>query len=400
MPQCLTGRNRVRRCFSHLISLSLVMGTASMWSAGATTLQRLSGGHIPAAAMRLAPIGTFPGSERLNLAIGFPLRKEQELDTLLRQLSDPASPNYRHYLTTEQFTERFGPTEADYQAVMDFAKSNGLTLTATHPNRVVLDVEGTATDIQKAFHLNLRVYRHPLEAREFYAPDVEPSVDLAVPILHISGLDNYSLPHPNSRIRPASAAANATPNSGTGPGGTYRGSDFRTAYVPGTTLTGAGQAVGLLQFDGFYASDITTYESQAGLPNVPLTVVPVDGGVSTPGSGAVEVSLDIEMVISMAPGIAHIYVYEAPNTTGLWDDLLSRMANDNLAKQLSCSWGGGSPDATAEVIFKQMASQGQSFFNATGDSDAFTGSIPFPSDSTNVTEVGGTTLTTGTGASY
>ena len=166
-------------------------------------------------------------------------------------------------------------------------------------------------------------------------------------------------------LRPTGAAPNATPYSGSGPGGTYRGSDFRTAYVPGTSLTGAGQSVGLLQFDGFYANDITTYESQSGLPNVPLTVVPIDGGVSTPGSGVGEVSLDIEMVISMAPGISRVYVYEAPNPSP-WVDLLSRMANDNLSKQLSCSWGGGGVDASAEQIFKQMGAQGQSFFNAKG----------------------------------
>jgi subtilase family serine protease len=77
------------------------------------------------------------------------------------------------------------------------------------------------------------------------------------------------------------------------------------------------------------------------------------------------------------------------------------MANDNLAKQISCSWGGGSADPTSEGIFKQMAAQGQSFFNASGDSDAFTGSITFPSDSTNITQVGGTTLTTtGPNGSY
>src|SRR5207247_1206932 len=99
------------------------------------------------------------------------------------------------------------------------------------------------------------------------------------------------------------------------------------------------------------------------------------------------------MVISMAPGISTIYVYEAPNPSP-WVDLLSRMANDNLSKQLSCSWGGGGPNAAAEQIFQQMAAQGQSFFNATGDSDAFTSSISFPSDSPNITQVGGTTLTT------
>jgi hypothetical protein len=368
-------------------------------TAGAAPRQQLSAGHVPTAVARLTPAGTLPGSQRLNLAISLPLRNPEELDTLLQQLSDPASPNYRRYLTPEQFTARFGPTEKDYQAVMDFAKSNGLMVTFTHPNRLVLDVSGAATDIGRTFHLNLRVYRHPTEARTFYAPDVEPSVDFALPLLHISGLDNYSIPHPNFKVRPAGVTANATPNSGTGLGGTYRGSDFRAAYVPGSPLTGAGQSVGLLQFDGFYASDIATYVSQAGLTTIPVTVVPVDGGVGTPGSGNGEVCLDIEMVMSMAPGLSGIYVYEAPNPSP-WVDLLSRMANDNLSKQLSCSWGGGSPDAASETIFKQMAAQGQSFFNATGDSDAFAGTIDFPSDSTNITQVGGTTLTTGTGASY
>jgi uncharacterized repeat protein (TIGR01451 family) len=348
---------------------------------------------------QLAPAGNLPGAQGLNLAISLPLRNEQELDALLQQLYDPASPNYRRYLTPEQFTQRFGPTEQDYQALMDFAKSNGLAVTTMHPNRVVLDVEGAVTDIQKAFHLTLRVYRHPREAREFYAPDGEPSVDFGVPILHISGLDNYALPHPNLHERPAGLAANATPHTGSGPGGTYQGRDFRTAYLPGSLLNGTGQSVGLLEFDGFYGGDITNYESQTRLPNVPLTVVPINGGVGTPGSGVTEVSLDIEMVISMAPGVSRIYVYEAPNPSP-WIDLLSRMANDNLSKQLSCSWGNGSADAAAEQIFKQMGAQGQSFFNATGDSDAFTGAVEFPSDSPNITQVGGTTLTTGTRAAY
>ncbi len=88
-----------------------------------------------------------------------------------------------------------------------------------------------------------------------------------------------------------------------------------------------------------------------------------------------------------------VIVYEAPNPSP-WEDLMQRMANDDLAKQLSCSWGGGDPDPTAEQALIQMALQGQTFFNAVGDSDAFIGPIDFPSDSTNVVQVGGTTLTT------
>ena len=381
------------------MSVGLTVFSAFTTHAQTTVRQRLHG-HIPEAVSHLQPIGRFPGTNRLNLAIGLPLRNEEALDNLLQQIYDPASPNFRQYLMPEQFTEMFGPTEQDYQAVIDFAKTNGLTVTGMSANRVLLDVSGSVADIEKAFQVTMRTYRHPKENRMFYAPDAEPSVDVAVPILHVSGLDNFELPHPKLKIEPAAQTAGMAPNAGSGPGNTYMGNDFRAAYVPGVSLSGAGQTVGLLQFDGYYSSDIAAYESLAGLPSVTLVNVPVDGGVSTPGSGNGEVCLDIEMVISMAPGISKIIVYEAPNPSP-WPDLLNRMANDNLAKQISCSWGGGSADPTSEQIFKQMASQGQSFFNASGDSDAFTGSITFPSDSTNITQVGGTTLTTtGPNGSY
>ena len=368
-------------------------------SATASARQTLHG-HVPAASAGLQPVARLPAARRLNLAIGLPLRNPEKLKILLQDLYDPASPNYHQYLTPAQFTENFGPTESDYQALVDFAKSHGLVVTVTHPNRLVLDVEGASTDVETAFGVTMQVYQHPQEARTFFAPSAEPSLDLSVSVLQISGLDNYSLPHSNLKSRPPAVAASAIPHAGSGPSGAYAGGDFRAAYVPGTALTGAGQSVGLLQFDAYYASDIAAYRTQFGLPSVPLVNVAVDGGIATPGSSNSEVCLDIEMVMSMAPGVSAIYVYEAPNSSP-WVDLLNRMATDNLAKQISCSWGGGSPSASAEAIFQQMAAQGQSFFNATGDSDAFTGSIPFPSDSPNIIQVGATTLTTsGTGGSY
>ena len=182
------------------------------------------------------------------------------------------------------------------------------------------------------------------------------------------------------------------------------GNDFRAAYVPGVSLTGSGQTVALVEFDGYASNNIAAYISQAGLTNYPISItnVPVNGGVSVPGSDNGEVCLDIEVVIAMAPGVSKIIVYEAPNGTA-WSTMLSAITNNNniLAKQISCSWTGGSPDPTSEGIFKGMAAQGQSFFNATGDLDAFTSSVPFPSDSTNITEVGGTVLTTtGAGGAY
>jgi hypothetical protein len=91
-------------------------------------------GHVPAAVARLGlrPVGRLPATNRLNLAIGLPLRNTNALNQLLQDIYDPASPQFRRYLTPEQFTEQFGPTKEDYEAVVRFAKSHGLDITARH----------------------------------------------------------------------------------------------------------------------------------------------------------------------------------------------------------------------------------------------------------------------------
>jgi hypothetical protein len=383
----------------------LFVGFFSMFTmpSGAAPRQVLRD-HVPAVVAGLKAVGDVAGTNRLSLAIGLPLRNKEALTNLLRQIYDPASTNYHHFLTPEQFARMFGPTEKDYRAVLAFANANGLEVAATHPNRMLVDVSGSVADIQKAMRVTLRMYPHPHEARRFYAPDTEPSVDLSIPILSVGGLDNYSLPQPRLAAVPLVNGQNAAPNAGSGPSGSYMGGDFRAAYAPGVTLTGSGQVVGLLQFDGYTASDIAYYESQAGLPGVTLSNVLINGATGLPShsGGEVEVSLDIEMAISMAPGLSMVVVYMAPNPSP-WEDLLNRMATDNLAKQLSCSWyqPGGAASPTCDQIFQQMAAQGQSFYNASGDYDAYVGLIDFPGDTPYLTQVGGTTLsTTGPGGSW
>ncbi len=352
--------------------------------------------QVPAGARLAQPLARMEGTQQLSLAITLPFHNQEALTNLLREINDPASPNFRHYLTREQFTERFGPTEQEYAALKKFAGGQGLKV-REHANRMLLEAGGTVDDIERAFHTRLRVYRHPTEARTFYAPETEPSIDCPVKVLSVRGLDNYAIARP--RLHTALPDGQNAPADGTGsgPNGGFRGYDFRAAYVPGTTLTGAGQIVGLLQFDGYSADDIAYYEAQAGLPSVTLSNVLLNGASGYPsGNGnEVEVTLDIEMVISMAPGLSRVIVYEAPNPCP-FEVILNQMVSDNLAKQLSCSWflSGGGPDPSAEQIFQEMAAQGQSFFNASGDNDAYTGSIDFPSDSPNITQVGGTTLTT------
>jgi hypothetical protein len=362
--------------------------------------RRVLPARLPAVVRSLHAIGSVPGTNQFHLAIDLPARQPAALAAFLRRLQDPASPDYHHYLTPAQFAEQFGPTAADYQAAIDFAETNGLRVSGRHTSRLVLEVTGTAADIEKTFQVKLRVYQHPKESRTFYAPDGDPSVagSLPVTLLAIDGLDNYSRPQPASLHVAPAPPPGATPNAGSGPGSSYLGNDFRLAYVKGTPLNGNGQAVALLEFDGYYASDIAAYNKLASMTNVPLTNIAVNGGIGTPGTNNIEVALDIEMAISMAPGLAKVLVYEAPEGTP-WTMILGQIADDNLALQISSSWSGGgiNPNPAGEVIFQQMAAQGQSFFNASGDYDAYNSSLPFPEfpmDSPNVTVVGGTTLTT------
>ncbi len=303
----ITDGMQTRLCPWALLTILAVCLTVS---ASAAQLQVLKG-HVPKAAKTQQPVGSLDASARLDLALGLPLRNPDQLTNLLQTLYKPGSTNFRRYLTPEQFTAAFGPTEKDYQAVIDFAAAHGLKVTGTHSNRTLVDVNGTVADVEKALHVHLRLYQHPTEARKFFAPDAEPSVELNTPLLAISGLDNLVVPHPLLRRTTKSSTQIAHPLTGSGSSGSYMGSDFRAAYVPGVSLTGAGQWIGLFELDGYKASDITTYESEASLANATLTNVLIDGfnGSASLADGDDEVALDIDMAHSMAPA-AGIIVYE------------------------------------------------------------------------------------------
>ena len=364
-------------------------------------LQALHDHVRPAVASgQAAPVGFLPSTQRLNLAIMLPLRNQPDLTSLLGRLYDPSSPDYHQFLSVAQFREQFGPTEQDYQAVVAFAQANGLTVTDTPQNRLLVDVNGSVAQIEKAFHVKMAVYLHPKESRTFYSPDREPSLDLSVPVSHIAGLNNYSIPRPMLK-RASTAQQMVQSNVGSGPGGQYLGSDMRAAYYGGTALTGTGQAVGILEFDGYTMSDVTgTFAGHSY--TVPITNVLIDGASAASDGSDGEQVLDIVQAIAMAPGLSQVRVYIAPITTniGVGDvDIFNKMATENIAKQLSCSWGWTPADTSAnDPIFQEFAAQGQNLFVASGDAGAYTGSnatdYSYPAEDVYVVSVGATDLTT------
>ena len=339
-------------------------------------------------------MGRLPATQQMNVAMTLQLRNEAQLQALLQDLYNPSSPNYRKFLSVSEFTAQFAPTEADYEAVVNYATAHGLTVTHKAANRLVVEVSGPTSAVEEAFRVNMKVYQHPTENRTFYAPDVEPSVDAGLAVSGVSGLNNY---HPPSPVYLQHASSDTIHANATGSmGGQFLGSDIRAAYLPGVTLTGSGQTVGLFEFGPYNVSDVEAYFNSIGQPlNVSIVNVLLNGVSGTCGSGCDdgEEVIDIEQAVSMAPGLKAIYVYEGNSDVSI----LNQMAVDNIAKQLSCSFGWLPADPSSdEPIFQEFAAQGQNLFVASGDSGAFSSSNQefYPGADPLVTAVGGTDLTT------
>jgi subtilase family serine protease len=435
---CFPGRNRFSSVWQSgaarkvkiqtFIAAALLAASVVLSAPAGTVKPQVIKSHVLSITKRLAPIRRLDSGTRLNLAIGLPLRNQAELTNLLQALYQPGNAKFRHYLTPEQFVSRFGPSDEDYQKVIVFAKSQGLIVKGTHSNRTLLDVSGSVADIEKALHIHMLVYQHPGEARTFFAPDAEPSLNLDTPVLTINGLNNYVRPHTRTHpsgtpFRPMIHPLGGGGGGGGGGGyaGPFEGYDFRNAYAAGVSQDGTGQSVGLFELFGFSQQDIQDYEDECGISSyVTVEAIPVDGGPGDPAdadwtddpgylSYSFETTGDIEMAIAMAPGLSSVLVYEGPTpqdvpplgtnyiqdaaTTAQVNDVLNRMATDNLAKQLSCSYGLDINLSTVQ-IFQQFAAQGQSFFLASGDAGAYSTAIDEPADDPYITVVGGTTLTT------
>lgn len=359
-------------------------------------------------------VGHLSATKNMRIVLVLQHRNQPDLDQFLKDLQDPASTSYHHYLTVDQFTAKYGPSVSDYEAVKTWAKENGLKIESTARNRQILAVSGSVQKIQNALHVNFGVYQHPTENRTFFAPDREPTPDMSVRLWSIGGLDNFSTPqrmvvkNPNP-VTSDSAISNAT--TGSCPGASFCGSDMRAAYYSagGGTLTGSGQSIGLFEFIGTDLTDVTTYFTNAGQTNnVPITLTSVDTqSVNCTDNSAggfcddTEQTLDITQAISMAPGMSGLtmWIGTGAKSGQTLDDpgILNGMATANpLNSALSCSWAWKPTDNTTDdPFFQEFQAQGQSFFTAAGDSGTWaSGGFVWPADDPYVMSVGGTDLTT------
>lgn len=362
----------------------------------------------------VAPNGRLPQNQLLQLDLVLPLRDPAGLKNFLIDVYNPSSPNYRRFLTPQEFTARFGPTEEQYDEVLRFAAANDLRVVGGSRDQMEVRIKGTVGAIESALHVSVNTYRHPSENRTFYNVDREPTPNLSFRLWHIAGLDNFSIPRPlyvkksdfaaAHGIYPEQVISRAT--TGSGPSASFLGSDMRAAYYGGTALTGAGQHLGLLEFLGTDLADLNTYYANAHQTNsVPINLISVDGSPTTctyDSAGGfcddVEQTLDMTQALGMAPGLATLDVYISLNNDVA---IISAMTTHNpLPTTIGCSWGWTPVDnSSLDPYFQKMAAQGQNFFAAAGDSGTWSATnTAWPADDNYITSVGGTSLTTSSAA--
>ncbi|WP_406335577.1 protease pro-enzyme activation domain-containing protein [Streptomyces sp. NBC_00203] len=335
--------------------------------------------------------GNVATGKRISVAISLTARNDKALDTFVAKVSNPRSSSYGHYLTKRQFAARFGRTDAEIKQLKDYLRAQGLTVTAVHSGNLLVDANGTAAQLEKAFGTKLSTWKDAASGRSFYANDTAPTLPTTIASLvsDVAGLNNRAQLHHQS-------ASTVAPRNG------YTPAQLKGGYNVSGTYTGSGQKIALIEFDGFQQSNITKYDTNYSLGSPTPTVQKVDGGSGALGDGQVEVELDIEVLHAIAPK-ANVTVFEGPNSDAGEVDTYQAIVDSGIPTT-SISWGAAESARTTsninavDAVFKAGAAQGLGFYAASGDSgsdDAGDGgtSVDYPASDPYVTGVGGTKLT-------
>ncbi|HTW87943.1 MAG TPA: protease pro-enzyme activation domain-containing protein [Candidatus Binataceae bacterium] len=431
-------------------------------SISSAPMVRLPGHVLPALAKaRLIKSAPDAGDSRIALTLTLKRDDQAGFERYLHDIYDPKSPLFHRYLTQPEIAGRFGPSQAEYDQVVSYLEANGFKLKQGSVNRLTLTVEGTRAEAEKAF--STRIVDYQIGMRRLYANQTDPALpaSIAPHVQAILGLVDLTHPHHTtaiikclggelSVIANTDCAAKLTSSQNFNYGecvktvagnGTYNGpcgvtvsgpmrrlgianqstrhsagqraSSPLTASSNWGTINGAGQTIGLVEFDTFQQSDVADYLALVGEPATlinQLSKVDVNGGIATPGADQDEVLLDIDAALVLAPG-AQTVVYDSPFGAGPgFEAVLNQMIDDKVTV-ISNSWAYCENETTlADVqgidsVLQNAAAAGISVFNGAGDSgstclDGGTDVVAVPADSPNATAVGGSSETPGPNSTY
>ena len=194
--------------------------------------------------------------------------------------------------------------------------------------------------------------------------------------------------HTNDKVLKGGHTVN--PNATTGPV-SYTPAQIRHAYGwDQTSATGAGQTIAIVDAynDPHIATDLSTFDTQWGLPAASLGVVSMNSSAPTDAGWGMETALDVEWAHAMAPGARILLVEAASSNTS---DLLSAVnyADHQMGVSVvSMSWGGS--EFSSETYYDSYFNKaGVTFVASAGDTGA---AREWPSESPNVVSVGGTNI--------
>ena len=375
-----------------------------------------------------------------------------ELSGMLADLYNPNSNNYQHWLGKGEFYSLFAPDSAQVTAIVNYLEGSGLEVEQTS-SPFLLQASGPSSLVESTFRTSIHSYRNPRGITYYSnAQEVQLPGALAPAVLGVVGLSNTVRLHPHT-VRPAKQTSPSGPgcetpyvtaaqlfnlvNNGVGFPYGYGGGPGCNGLTPSQTNSiygapdlgpeakGKGVNLAVFELSAYQHSDIAAWADYfyGHGYKAPLVDITVDGGPLSPicpagdecpanyngYAGDIEVDADIEMQLTIAPDADHLLVYNAPNDyTGQTElDEYTKIASDDTADVISSSWGVCENDAGAgyaqaeNIIFEQMALQGQSMFGAAGDTGAFdcirsdgttVVNVDDPPSQPWVTSVGGTSL--------
>jgi kumamolisin len=376
----------------------------------------------------------------------------------LRAAYTKGSRDYHQWLRPGRFDAKFAPSATERSAVARYLRSQALSV-GRSASPFLIRATGSSGQIGLAFRTSLSRFRDP-RGIEYFANSsaVQLPATISGGVLGVIGLTNTVRDHTaavplvgkrraGQVSRPGKASCEAPypstaelfafENNGTSFPFGYGGGPDCTGLTPsqmnsiynaprgGPRGEGAGVTEAVFELSGYLPSDINAWARTfygSGY-TAPLVNRIVDGGPLNPQcptgdtcpasingyASDLEVNLDIEMELTTAPDLRHLIVYNAPNDyTGQTElDEYTAMANDDTAATISSSYSNCENDVTAayvqseNVVFEQMALQGQSMFADDADNGAFgcididgtdIADVQDPSAQPWVTSVGGTSL--------
>src|SRR6266446_2704155 len=325
------------------------------------------------------------------------LKRSPEQEAALQQFIDELhtkdSPNFHHWLTAQEFGERFGLAKTDVDTVTAWLESHGLRVNVVYPSGMLIDFSGTAAQVRKAFqteihYLNVQGEKHVGNISDPRIPAALAPVVAGIVSLHdFRPHTMHHLHKPNTEFTFTDAFGN--PNYAVVP------ADLATIYnlnpLFSAGISGQGQTIVLIEdTDVFSASDWSTFRSTFGLSGYTSATfaqvhpAPPSGPniCGAPGAFApndAEAILDAEWASASAPSAA-IEMAACADTTTTFGGLIAiqNLINASTAppSSMSISYGqcetvnGAAANAAYNSAYQQAVTEGVSVFVAAGDSGA------------------------------